>query len=281
MKVKRKSREGGFTLIEMIIAMICALIFTSIAVSSYVHFIDGANVRGAINIVMNIKKAVNDMAVVCNGYPHRTSVADEYEFLTMIDTLECDSSNNSLAPFPKKYPGGSTNYCFTAVSIGSMLGVEASGGTNALCVPACNYLEQGCSPPKHAITGYFTGIDGSNCSPKYGSAPFSGKSPGWNYNILGNPSLPRNVPVGVICAVTEGRRPFPYQIHRSPVIITVNTGGIYMGMRVQDGTGIFNIDGGLLPGGGCACGPFCEEVLSGRSGCCAPCGGGASLGYKY
>lgn len=279
MKLKRKSREDGFSLIEMIIALVCILIFATISTSSYVHFIDGVHVRGAINIVMNIKKAVNDMAVVCNGYPFRTSVLDEYEFLTLIDTLECDPGNPSLTPFPEKYPGD--NYCYTAVSIGTMMGVEAAGGVNALCNSVCNYREKGCSPGKHAMTSYFTGITGSNCSPMYGSAPFSGKSPGWNYTILGNPALPRNVPVGVICAVTEGRRPVPFQRQRSPVIITVNTGGIYMGNRVTDGTGIYSIDGGLLPGGGCTCGPFCEEVLSGRSGCCGPCGNEDSLGYKF
>lgn len=283
MKINAKNRQNGYTLIEMIVALVCLAIFAGLSISSYTTFIDKSRVKGAINIIMEMKKAVNDMSEVCNGYPARSSVGDLNEFLALIDTVECDEANSPGTTYVTKY-NGSSGYtdCATNVSLGTFMGVEGGGGKNVLCAPACTYGDKTCGRARHAVTGYFVGAPNNDCSPMYGSAPYNGGSPGWNYRLLADASSPRNVPVGVICGVTEGGS---YKIdasrQRTPVVITINTGGYYQNKRVQDGTAVYGIDGKQLPNGGCSCGPYCEEVLTGRAGCCGACGAGTNLGYKF
>ncbi|MFC1474652.1 hypothetical protein ACFLQK_01285 [bacterium] len=280
MEKLRKTR--GITIIELII--ICAIICILLAIftPSYFQFRAKQRVRMTIRTVMEIKKALNNMAQECKGYPIRDDIVDETEFTTIIDQVECIPGKVLPAPHPVSWP---TKKLCGGTSLGKMLAVETEGGSNALCVPACKYENGNCyfeaggqkasiySMAGLAINEAFAYVQGDECTPAYGGPAFGGGSPGWNYALLKTDADPLDAPVGVICAVGMG--------FKTPVKVIINTGGFFSGRQVQDGTAVFGLNGNYLGGSACPCGPYCENLVSGEKGCCASCWDKKGIGYNY
>jgi len=267
--LREKDGRKGTTLIELMIVMLVIAALLAIAWPSYNTWMAKLRVRNAINRLIVIKKGIKSMTNQCKGQPMRSSINDAMEFMEIIDLTECGNSG---------YPGDrrftiwpNTEYECEGVSLGKQLGVESVDGKNALCRSACEFGEN-CKRSEHRFfSDVFVNLFGDPCSPSYGSAPYNGGSPGWNYRLLYD--SPINTPVGVLCAVAEGKG--------TPVKIIINTEGFYSGVNVSEGSAYFGINGETLGSSGCTCGPACEEVTTGRRGCCAPCQGNPGIGYSF
>ncbi len=269
--MKSIKKQSGLTLIEMLIVLAIIALLASLATPNYFRFRARQRVRGAIRTVIEMKKALNDMSAECKGMPVRGDVTDENNFLQMIDKQECNAgvgANDSYMYIWKSNTGTAKKPC-VGTSMGKQLGVESTGGVNAFCQPACVYGSSGCGASIGMMSyELFTEVPGDPCTPNYPS--FGGGSPGWNYNLL--TGAPTEKPVGVLCAISAG--------YRTPVKIIINTGGYYNGTAVREGSGVYDINGSILPNQ-CPCGPWCENMATGEKGCCTSCWDEPGIGYRY
>ncbi len=294
--MKYISNKKGYTLLEAVIVIGVILILTAGAMTGFSQYVAKNRVKTTIRNLEVLKKALNNMAVSCKGYPIRevTDATDLNSIRPIIDLTECQgNSSNPTDIAPEIYP---TNALCPSSSLGNEILPAIPGSTagqyhsSTLCHGTCDKDDKACIKTMglNFYHGFIStnGDDSTNrdnCSPSYGgpSGPeFSGVyTPGWNYVLLHNNNGTAEVdkPVGVLCGMGLG--------YKTTVKIVLNTSGFFSGQEVAEGSGIFDITGDTLADN-CPCGPWCEETETGRHGCCAPCtdGGGTfheGIGYKF
>jgi type II secretory pathway pseudopilin PulG len=261
--------KDGTTIMELIVVVIIMATLAMVFTPSYFSYLARTRVKTAIREIITLKKSLDSMATVCGGYPIRISPSDSAEFYPILDIYECGASSDPLNRAPKIWP--KENIC-TSTSLSSELlqssksvaGIVTASG---LCNSSCTLGDQTCYHRMgNNFQDAFVTVTGQKCSPVFGSF-----TPGWNYSLLtGNA---RDKPVGVICGIALG--------YKTQVKIVVNTSGFYNTKKVADGTGVLDIDGTPLSPA-CLCGPYCEDLTSGKpGGCCSSCWGQKGIGYSY
>jgi prepilin-type N-terminal cleavage/methylation domain-containing protein len=289
--MKKLRDSSGYTVIEMLVVLGVLSIFATIMLFSYYNYMSRTRVKTAIREIILIKKGLNNMANVCQGFPIREAadVTDMNSILPIIDLTECQGALRPENDYnPTVYP---TDRPCTGDSLGTEVSHAFAGSglstlyhSSTLCRSSCASNDKGCiSGMNENFHSVFITVAGDDCSPNYGGtsgSEFPGSyMPGWNYVLLhdngGTAGLDK--PVGVICGFALG-------VHNTTVKIVVNTGGHYQGKDIPEGAGMLDIDGGDLPTP-CPCGPWCQDTSSGREGCC---GDGncqnppvVSVGYKF
>ncbi|MFA6447829.1 MAG: type II secretion system protein [bacterium] len=282
----RKIRnQSGYNVVEIILVMAIILIILGGFFTGYVPFIARNRVKTAIRQIVLLKKAINNIADVCQEFPARalTDRTDLNSIRPIISANSCQSPGAAETSFPK-YPSG-------LLCEGASLDHELR---EDMCISAPTP-----ATAKNSELGFskaFTSITIDDCSPQYGGIAGTGYpgvnyQPGWNYVLLTDTSAIEK-PVAVICGFALG--------HRKLVKIVINTSGFYGGNSIPEGAGCKDITGATLASA-CPCGPWCSEytlggVSTGHQGCCSTCnasladvsecGGGAGgvrqgIGYQF
>ncbi len=295
MKISRKNK--GFTMLEILIVIGIILTLSAIFTTGYTQYVAKQRVKNSIRNILVLKKALNNMATICRGLPEREDPSDMNELLPIIDLTECKGASAESDDInPKVFPTGME--C-PQESLGDEILRTYSKTTlpqrthsSSLCRSACDIDDVGClqgrEPNFHQTFVTVPEESVGGCSPDYGSPSGSefaslgegSYHPGWNYALLNDASNTIDQPVGVICGVSLG--------YKTAVKIVINTAGFYGSAacggnnngEVPEGVGCYDIDGTTLPNR-CPCGPWCEELATGRSGCCHACEDKSGLGYKY
>lgn len=275
----KKSENIGHTLVELLVVLGVLLIMIGTFLPIYITFQEKTRVKSAISNLVMMKKALNDLSTTCRGFPISLTQATcqppaqgiTGAFLQrIVDKDSCKGSPD----ISQVYIWPSCKPC-EGTGLGDMVGLASKKSTtvakNGLCEPACENNNSCFSYHNYNSNKVFLQVPGDPCSP---TLPNTGSAVGWNYKLLVDAALPMDHPVGVLCGFTSRRG-------NKTVRIVINTAGFYAGVKVKEGGAIFNIDGSFLPNGGCSCGPYCEDSLSGQSGCCSPCEGLPGIGYKY
>lgn len=282
-----RKQRGSSSIIELIIVLGIIGILAGAFTHSYYSYVARTRVKTAIRNIIILKKSMDSMAGFgrCPGYPIRDNVTDLDEMLRIVDVYECKTSGDPLSQAPLIFP--KKDKCFN-YSLGSELlqttpGAAGTVDPTALCASSCKSDDYSCikNMGNFNFASAFITVSGESCSPDYGSASgphYPGSyRPGWNYRLLydGMPTTtnPRNHPVGVICGFALG--------YKTTIKIVINTGGFYDSTQVTDGTGIYDIDGDEVDAPSCPCGPWCQDMKTGKTGCCGPCGGLKGIGYKF
>jgi len=287
MKIFRE--EKGSTLLELIVVMGIIVILSAIGINSYFQYVSRARVKTAINNLIILKKALNNMATVCQGFPMREDPSDMNEILPIIDLTECKGS--TVAEDAKNPPVFPTEMGCPQESLGdeilkaySKTTLTESTHSSSLCRSTCKIDNIGCQAGRetnfHQMFVTAPEESSGGCSPDYGSpagseyASIDGTyKPGWNYALLHDANNSIDKPVGVICGVAPG--------YKTAVKIVINTAGYFSSTSVEEGSAIFDINGNKLPGGGCPCGAWCQEITYNRYGCCTSCQNKKGIGYRY
>jgi len=290
--MKTIGNERGYAkLMEIFIAVIIIIILYMSFTPSFEGYVGRTRVRTSIRNLLLIKKALNNMAATCGGYPIRDNITSMNELLPIIDKTECKPSVTPEAVNPVIFP--KENKCEVS-TIGSELlpaNKESTGvkyHSSTLCASSCRMDDSDCRANSGLNFWHmFITVTGQDCSPDYGSPSgpeFPGAyRPGWKYTLLKDDSARVNQPVAVLCGISAGVK--------VPVKIVINTGGFYFGTEVPEGAGMFDIDGNSLPvsngTAGCPCGPYCQEIGgSNQKGCCSSCTDAAGkthpgIGYRF
>jgi prepilin-type N-terminal cleavage/methylation domain-containing protein len=273
MTMKAHRNQYGMTLIELLIVVAIIMILAMVGSPLLIRFKNHRMVSAGIDRVYQLKKAVDEMAKECGGYPIRNLGDSFAQFRAIIDRKKAGGM------LPYKFPLGTK--C-SSTSLQEY--IHGSGATQSnLLISTCEIGSPGCAGQIHSgvgedFNGLFVGDAGGpgniaqNCNVSTG-----GNVTGWNYVLITDTTNPTNKPIPVVCANVIFKD--------SSVTVLLNGGGVDGGRQVTDGSGTLGPDGNVVPNF-CPCGAWCSNNDSADTGCCDDCVDTlgvkhSGMGFKY
>jgi hypothetical protein len=286
-----KQNSHGISVVELVLV---TCILGSLLAGGWIlitHLKQRQLVGAGINRVYEIKKAIDQMARECGGYPWRTQTpAKDFGWTGLSRIINPCANNNPVCTvhpigLPKTYPRDTDCQASNLQKfIPSGLKFTTCATTDANCINNITKNSQ-----KDMNSMFVSDAVTLKC-PEPAGAPIV---VGWNYSLVVGttgtpPTHPTSIPV--VCAnIALGKG--------KTLTVIVNGGGVIGTDKTVEGSGMIGLDGAALADA-CPCGAWCKEYgIAGpgsHQGCCkactctsttATCAAGAlsptDLKYKY